>query len=217
MFMSNHLIGFGATQEEAASIALAGTVASTTISGLVTSHPLNMPSGITAGELLVMCAMLDRERPAPSGLAGWTQLFWVNTDPGLGLYYKTAAGGETLTLTYGVGLNASYAVLRITNWQGTPETTTTATGSSTAPNSGSISPSWGTASASFFISMASQFNTSSITTTGVPTNYTGPHPSTAGSGAMAYRVATASSEDPSAFTISSSASWAARTVAIRSL
>ncbi len=217
MLVVNHLIGFGAAAASAPIIAIAGSVASTNISGVATSHPINMPSGITAGELLILCMMLDRDRSAPSGLSGWTQLFWANGDPGLGLYYKTAAGGETLTLTYSPGLSASYAVLRIANWQGTPETTTSATGSSANPDSGSISPSWGTASASFFISMHSLFNTSSITTTAAPTNYTGPFPSSAGSGAMAYRVLTASSENPGAATISSSNGWAARTIAIRSV
>lgn len=200
-----------------ATIALAGTIATTIFTDTSSSHALNMPSGITAGEFLGICMMMDRSRSPSSGLTGWTQLFLdTGSDPCLGFYYKTAAGGETVTIGYAAGLNCSYAVFRLTNWQGTPEAATATTGSSANPNSGSVSPSWGTGSASFLISMFSVNVSTTTTVSANPTNYTGAFPSGAGSGQMAYRIATVSSEDPDAFTINASGSWRARTVAIRS-
>ena len=91
-----------------------------------------------------------------------------------------------------------------------------AAASSTAPNPASLTPSGGSAN---YLWLAVFHAGSNQPATGYPTNYTnGQTIGIASSGsatASAQRALTASSEDPGAFTIASSAAWAAYTVAIK--
>jgi hypothetical protein len=88
----------------AAAYANAGTATQATSSTSATAH---MPTGITAGDLLLMViATHDGSAPTVNAITGWTHLItkqgWVGTAGALDIFYKVAAGGEgdtTVTAT----------------------------------------------------------------------------------------------------------------------
>ncbi|QQR77515.1 MAG: hypothetical protein IPJ67_05325 [Candidatus Moraniibacteriota bacterium] len=94
-------------------VASSNTTNGTTLSGGVA---LNMPSGITAGDLLVAFASNDNTGGTNMGISGWTQLFsqqYTGNVVSHAAWAKIAVGSDTATLT---GASQDYAatVVRIT-------------------------------------------------------------------------------------------------------
>ena len=121
-------------------------------SGFTTAASFNapLPSGIQAGELLVLFVAAG---PFGGGTAdiiapsGWTQLFHTANTDRFGCYYKVATGSEGATVAVSTTGNRSWATnsYRVSGYQGTPVAGTSATGATASPNPPSVSPSWGSA------------------------------------------------------------------------
>ena len=208
------------------------SVAATNTSvGLVsTSHVVALPTGIVAGQLLMVGLGCNGILTAPSA-SGWTHLHTFarsadNTNT-ISVLYKWAAGseGSTVTVTTSGSQPCGHFSMSITGAVNpatqAPEASTGATGSA-APDSDAVT-STGGAKDYLFISVASQDGNSVATAS--PTNYlpsSGPF-LTVSSGTdnaldagvfAAYRQLNASSEDPGVFTSSRGDGTAAFTIAV---
>ena len=194
-----------------------------------TTSPVNLPTGIVSGNLLLVFV-----RAAAAGAvgwpAGWTELFEDASDASddvTALAWRKADGteGATIDVTHG---SAKLAALswRITGAEDpaiqAPQFSTVATGTSTAPDSSSLSPTGG-AKDYLWLALAAYEGEQSLTPT-YPTNYSSNQLTvgTGTGGAIATncrvsgsnRTNNAASEDPGAYTISVSDDWSAWTVAI---
>lgn len=207
------------------------TVAATAVTADVTTgttQVINLPSSISAGDLLLVTFYGSGLDSVPHTTAtGWTQLLDKVIQTNLAhMYvgYRIADGGEgsTVTFTTDVTENAGGCAYRITGWHGTtpPEISTgVESAASTAPDPDAVTPSWG-AEANLFIAVGGADGTN-VDFTVYPTNYDGSqitsptHTSGGGACALATRALTATSDDPGAFTIDTSVIWAAATIAVR--
>lgn len=102
------------TANSFASIATTSNSNGTSLAGGVS---LNMPSGIEAGDLLVVFASNDNTGGTNMAISGWTQLFhqqYTGNVVSFGAWAKIAAGSDTATLT---GASEDYAatVIRVVN------------------------------------------------------------------------------------------------------
>jgi hypothetical protein len=124
-----------------------------------------------------------------------------------------------------VAERSQHLAIRISaaSWHGTtpPEVAAAVTASSTAPNSGSLTPSWGSAATLWITTFGIADPALKFPVTGWPTNYTDNNlsngtgdNSTAGI-ALATRNIAAATEDPGAFTTTAADWWAASTIAVR--
>jgi hypothetical protein len=109
------------------------------------SHTITMPSGIVAGNKLVCVFGVDANPTCSDGSATWTKLGQASngTASTQAIFYKVAAGGDTLTVTTTASENSSYVVFNIAN-AGTPDMTQ-ANGSSTNADPPSHTPAGGSA------------------------------------------------------------------------
>ncbi|MBA7703577.1 hypothetical protein ES703_112363 [subsurface metagenome] len=112
---------------------------------------------------------------------------------------------------------SAHTSYRITNYSGIPEVEISSQGTGGSPNPPSLSPSWGALDTLWLACCGYDTN---LTVTAYPTNYTNGRNDYAddaqGCGVgTARRELNASSEDPSAFTISSPEYWIANTVAVQ--
>lgn len=191
-----------------------------------TSHPINLPSGIVAGKLLIVI-LTSSAAPTISGWpAGWTSIGSgvLDISSGYGridVRYKIATGSETnFTLTSSSSTATSHNSYRIGAWHGItpPEASAIAFGSGTAPNPASLNPTgWG-AEDTLWMALTGYNNSSAATS--YPTNYS-LNQSNVGSAsafvrqAIAARNLNAASEDPGAFAIAAAGHWSAFTLAVR--
>ncbi len=179
-----------------------------------TSHACSLPAAIAAGNLLILLFSTDSTTTV-STPAGWTLLdSATNGAIRHTSFWKTASGSEgaSVTVTTGSSTNSAHRSYRITG-QGAsaPEHGIATTGSSTGPDSPSLTPSWGVADTLW---IASTGYSSSTSINANPTNYTG----IAGFGGdgSAWRQLNAASEDPGAFTLAATSLWVAQTIAVPS-
>lgn len=188
-----------------------------------TSHPVTLPAGIQAGELLLIFFSESAGTGATvNAPAGWTKLVESNNgaNNGLAVLYRFADGSEgtSVTVTTSGSTKSSHLSYRISG-ASSPVTSTPATGASTAPNPPQLIPSDGKLPYLWF-AVAGWDGTP--TATAYPTNYTnGQQTGTSGGQATtncgvaaAERQLTADSEDPGAFTLSASDDWVAFTIAV---
>lgn len=193
------------------------------------SFVCNLPSGITAGDLLILSisgARGDRPFNTP---AGWTSLAQPTSGSGSTghrqlVIYKTADGTETsVTVTTSGGNQNAAASLacRISDWSGTPEANTSSGNNGTSLDGPSLTPSWGAEKTLFLdFTGCSQARNWTASASGW-TALTG----TAGGSVdnddsarieCAWLQSDAGSADPGAQTIdNSTTSWTAVTVAIK--
>jgi hypothetical protein len=195
------------------------------------------PSGVSAGNLLVLILGSDGSGVTLSSISGG--LSWLfNQISGAAetiLYAKAvAAGGEsgTITATISATEQGCWAFLRISGWQGTIGTTfdnaaatgavavARTSGSSTTPNAPSLDPTNWVIEDTLWLNAA--VNDGTPTYTNKDANYTyitgSPQSSggTAGAGlAVSSRNNAVGTEDPGAYTLSATETWAAITVGIR--
>ncbi|HEY6568553.1 MAG TPA: hypothetical protein VI341_13640 [Actinomycetota bacterium] len=212
-----------------AATALAGTTGA--VSDATPTLTLKTGGGaVSAGDLCVAFLGYDNAITV-SDAVGFTPLVGATFTGGIAhILYKNCAGGETTwTPTMSAGERAEWVVVHIPagEWHGTtvPEINTVATGSSTTPNPGNATPSWGTDSGVATLYIASCFADDSATPfpiTGWPTNYGLINVESAGDGtasacdvAVAGRSVSAASDDAPAFTMTSTETWAAYTVMVR--
>lgn len=183
-----------------------------------TSHTLNMPSNIAAGELLIAYASVDGN-PDVTVDTGYSGTGWVKLGQRSTLsnnvcgsvFYKTAVGGDLLRLNTSASEHGTYIVARY-------EGGGTVTGDNAASTSSNANPpnhNPGSSADRTWISFASW--DAATVGSAAPTNYVSrvlqANDATGASTGYADRYLTASSEDPGTFT-SSSAPWVTWTVSI---
>jgi hypothetical protein len=144
-----------------------------------TTHDITMPSGITAGDLLIAWINFlnaSNADPAASGLTGWTQVCAVtNSDTSFGsvteIWRKFASGSETNT-TYSSSASVE-SVTRVMRFTGahaaTPPECATNEFTGDFPNTPTLTASWG-AEDNLWYSLFSKYN-GSDSITAYPTNY----------------------------------------------
>lgn len=190
------------------------------ISAAASTHTISLPSGIGSGDLLfLLFGTRDTRTFTPP--AGWTTIATLASGTAVGLSgaYKIADGSEGATTTCstsGTASRSAHVTLLIRGYQGTPQGVSMSNGQNTAPNPPSISPAWGTSSETLFI--AGFVNRATAAPSGIPAGYSGLISAVNPSDpvvALASKIASLASDDPSAFT-SGNESWVAGTFAIRS-
>lgn len=170
------------------------TVQDTTVTTTTTSAPsgsATMPATINAGELLMFEMGTGAATSTPS--AGWTTV-GTNTSTITGVTFaKVAAGGDTLTVTYGGGNAQMFGVMyRVANWSGTISDIKWAAVNSLDPPSLVAAAN----ADNLWIATGITFSANAVT---APTSYT----NMVASGTSLYtarRQLTAGTEDPGAFT-----------------
>ena len=200
-----------------------GTPLGTAQSTANTLRNIDLPTGITAGELIVIVITTDNTGAVtftpPSGFSAISGAASSSTVCDGAAFYKIANGTETGTITCTVSTSCtnSYATAyRVTSWHGAaaPEAAAT-TGTSTTPDPPSLSPSWGSAETLWIAAFGKR---ASAGLTSYPTNYSTDQVSGTINNvrtAMATRQNSAASEDPGVYTIGSSVGWHAITIGVR--
>ena len=203
--------------------------------GASSSLTVNLPATINAGDLLICLVgvnnLVTDSSPTDSTSDAWTDIDLTGASGGIrgGAYYKIADGDEdsgTLSITWTGGSSRSCAViLRITDWKGSgaPESSNWGSGTSTTPNSGSVTPSWGAADTLWLTAF---MHNNPLTGPTAPTNYDaygsqGVDWEQEGSDANGANIAVtqrelnATSEDPGNHSIAgASSTWWAITIAV---
>lgn len=163
------------------------------------SLTINLPSSISAGDLLIIALSIkDNARILTNVPSGFTRIGTVqghNSGGESAVFYKSAAGSEgaTVAMTLGGSSTGGTVSLRITGWTGTPEKTS---GSTLDPPS--LTPSWGSAATLWLAVGGVGYATEPAIT--FPTNYTTDNNQSANSYAsIGWRLNTAASEDPGTF------------------
>lgn len=185
-------------------------------SASATNHSLNLPTGIVAGELLIMTlgAFNISQVPVLSFPGGWTRQYTksVNGQNAHEVWIKTATGseGSTISVTADVAASIAQKVARVSNWRSV-SVSTGATGQSTTPNPDSLDPGLGL-DKFLWLALSGGF----VTPSGPPSNYENFDTISQGVSdiGIATRFLAASSEDPGAFGGGTSNFWDACTVAI---
>jgi hypothetical protein len=185
-----------------------------------TSHPATMPTGIVAGDLLLII-MCNDSAQTPTNPGGWTLIAQGTLSGGtvtLSVWGKIAAGGDTFTSTTGAASTSCLQAYRINTWFGSLAGVTLngiATGSSTTPDPPSLTAGWTDRS----LWLAIEGLAGSPGLTGTPANYTNPQDTNPGGGTCELRTARrqffATTENPGTFTISPSGAWGTFTFAVR--
>lgn len=186
----------------------------------VTSHPVTMPSGIVAGELLLVLFSTDGTPTCTDGSGLWTKLGQVNdaaVNCTAAIFHKIAAGSDTLTVTTSVGEQSSHISHRISGASGVVTAASAVTNGIASANSNppNHTP---PAGAKDYLWIACRTGDSTPVATVAPTNYGNllsiAAAGTAGaSSSVADRLLNAASDDPGAFT-SASEDWVCLTLAI---
>lgn len=194
------------------------------------THAVAMPSGISAGDLLIVyfAARNDNgDNLVESGGSSWTRVAQnrEGTDFLQAAWFaKVAAGGDTLTVDTGNTTGDAVAIsLRITgHGVSNPATDLTASAdaedaTTAAPNPGNCNP--GVAADYLWLEGSAAHSSVSTSATYWSTNYTGVAQlrSAAGSAVLAgvaYRQLNAASEDPGAMTMTNDNGSVAHTLAV---
>lgn len=188
-----------------------------------TSITVSFPTA-SAGDLILVLVASDAASGAHSAPAGWVELKdeGVSTTAWAAVYYLIAAGGESSVVISHTTERSNALAVRIlaANWHGTtpPEISAAATGSSAAPNSPSLTPSWGSADTLWLSVVMADDNPGGFPVTAwpYPDNQTSASTATsAGAVAVSTSGIAAASEDPGAYTLTAAEQWNAYTIAVR--
>lgn len=188
-----------------------------------TSHTVDLPAGITSGDLVLVAFATDGV-PLISFPAGWTEVGEEQrgTSHQVAMWYRNADGteGASITVTTDATERSAHRSWRISGHE--PATAPVWNGANSfavpidPPN---LAPAWGSAK-TLWIPICS-FSEGSITS--YPPNYTDGFQSRGGSASgvndiqlgVAERELEAASEDPGVFNVDMANNWAAMTVAVR--
>lgn len=179
-----------------------------------TSHQVNSTTAATSSRDLLIISVWAPSAGSIFLPGDWSNLY--NTTTRL-VAYKVSNGGETsVAATTNVSGPMISTMVNIRGWSSSVPELATATGTSASCDAPSLSPSWGTASPTLYMMFGyhattvgaaapAPYNVTSGTCTIAPNVVT-----------FATRsVTTASSSDPPGWTLTSSVSWVAHTVAVR--
>lgn len=189
-----------------------------------TTWTLTWPTNLAAGDQIIAIVSAD-SNPTITWPAELTQFAGVASGTTVSLRVASGIATGTETGTFDITLSASeqgnWWVLRITgNDDATaPERTTANDGlvASVNPDAPSLTPTWGSAE-NLWIAIASVDNGNTAVTVD-PTNYTALADLAGGATgtllAVAHRLLTAATDDPSAWTIDTSRRWCTATIVVR--
>ena len=183
-----------------------------------TNHDVTLPASVAAGDLLIAVVFHDGNSTF-TWPGSWQELADGNigTVASMTVGYLIASGGETTVAVTSTGSERStHIAVRITGWHGTtpPEISTATTGTSTAPNSGSVTASWGSAD-NLFIALYG-VDSGNVTAYALPdNNIASQTTASAAYGAICSDELAQATLDPGAFTNSASDDWRAYTIVVR--
>lgn len=189
----------------------------------VTSHVINLPTGIVPGYLLLAFVVFSGT-PTATWPTGWTEVFSANAAAGqcrLQCRYRIAESGDgpSITVTTNVAQASAHTTYLISGTDGVTNVGNAATNTSNAPDPPSLAPSWG-AKDTLWLAACGNDN-GNRTASAAPPSYTNLRndnsPGGTGVGvnlATARRALNAASDDPGTFTLSASATWIANVVAV---
>lgn len=182
------------------------------------SMSVGLPSGIVAGELLLICANFPN-----ASASGWTDE--ASTTRSCVLWrIATGSEGSSVTISAGGGFTSHGASVayRIKGGKSV-ELSSEATGTSDNPNPASLSPSWGNKKTLWFAMMTASGTSSGISVSDYPTGFTNQQSAqglttfpSAARIAVAERQEQVASLNPSTFTIGTTTiPWSAYTIAVK--
>lgn len=184
-----------------------------------TSHPIGLPTGIVAGNMLLVVFSVDGSPTISinTGVSGNNWTLGTKASYGTdvsGVYvWKIAEGSDALTLTTSAAEQSSHIALRITGASSVQGAS--ATGSSTNSNPPSLTPSGG---AMDYLWVATRSGDSTTVSSSPPSGYNNPQglPGIGTSSAStntAEKLANLSSDDPGTFTTGTE-QWVSFTLAV---
>lgn len=178
------------------------------------SHAITMPSGITAGDLLLIVFSTDGTADVAITAGDWVELSQAQANGvSSGIFYKFATGSDTATVATG-SEQTSHIVYRISGASAPYIAQTTGDSTNTDP------PNLDTGTSRNYLWIATATHDSTVVASGAPANYSNLHTQAAAgtdgaSTSTAERSTTASSENPGTFT-SNTEQWISSTIAIPS-
>lgn len=198
-----------------------GTVAAFGNGSSVTTHNVTLPSGISAGERLLVIFSTGGDAMPSAVPSGWERVGQdrngtLGSSRSITIFTRIADGseGSTLPVTVATAQQASALSCRLRGAKSVQAAFST--GSSTSPNPPSLTP---TQPVRRRLWLAAAAVRSSSNPSAIPTDYSSANYASNNGGnlrtAAASRTVLASSQDPSAFTIAASDSWACATIAIQ--
>ncbi len=186
-----------------------------------TTHIINLPTGISAGNLLLVLFSVDNN-PAVTWPAGWTTLYNTSNGDRYQLRYRIANGaeGSSITLTTSSSERSAHTSFRITGHDSAkaPEIAFTS-GSGRNPDPPELFPSWGGDDTLWFAVAHGQRADRLVTK--YPQDYVNGRNDAGGTDNNGTWVASARqglndvSENPASFTAQNVVSWVAATLAIK--
>ncbi len=193
-----------------ASPTVLGTPATTSNQSAGTTTPINLPAGISAGELLI-AFVASKAGTGEAQIAGWTRFLDARLAQGstatIHGFWRVADGSESATvdLTTTTSTRVAAVVYRTDASTSTPpEAATAGAANSNTPDPPSLAPTGGSQDYLWFALFASSHGR---ITSAVPASYGGSQTAGDNSGTathigigVAHRALTAASEDPGTFT-----------------
>lgn len=193
----------------------------------VTSHTVNLPSGIGAGNLIIVIFVVDGVPVITFPAGDWTALYSVD-GPASSVrneaVYREADGteGGTITVTTDTAQRSAHVSARFTGMEDpdtqAPEAASVGGGTDANPDPPSLTPTSG-AKDYLYLAIAG-YDDGTQTVTAYPTSYDdnqlnprADHAGGVGAG-FAKRELNADSDDPGTYTISGAEWWTAATVAV---
>lgn len=185
-----------------------------------TSHAITMPTGITAGDLLVIVFSVDGNPTCSISTGGWTKIGQASNGSIVtgAIFAKIAAGSDTATVTTSVAEQSSHVTYRILTGGGAIWLSgLSSNGSSTNSNPPALFAGGNPGTTPDYLWLATRSGDSTVTGL-APASYTNPQTQAASgtSGAStntAERALATQSEDPGTFT-STTEQWVSWTLAI---
>lgn len=180
------------------------------VNNTVTSHTVNMPSNISVGNKLMAYFFNTHIGDVPAN-AGWTAVSSANGNMSANtgsvhVFERTADGTEGATQTFTTSSTRNTVTIcdRISGHANAATSGGPATGSTASPDPGSFSPAAGSKDY-LWIAITGYSNGQSTVST-YPSGYTDGHNPRNNSasfrgGGIAYKTATAATEDPGSFTL----------------
>lgn len=177
---------------------------------------VNLPSGIVAGNLIII--WIGTGDNISTGPSGYTEITSAAATPAVAVYAKVATGGESSTSFTKAAdtVESVWVTARVGTWWATSAGWNGARAAqlSATPDPPSLTTGFGSVPTLFFASMGIQ---ALRNVTGTPTGYTVVQQGSLSNTKVYvyYKIATAATDDPSAFTLGLSAGWVATTTGIR--
>jgi hypothetical protein len=186
----------------------------------VTSHPITLPAGIVAGDVLLVVFSSDQNPVVTVGAgAGWTKLDQQADGTSAvtaAIFWKVAAGSDSLTLTTSTSEQSSHVSFRLSSPGSIPQVEfAVATGSSTNSDPPLLTPVAGTQQ---YLFITTRSGDSTVVATVAPSGYSNLQTiAAAGTGGASTNTAEAglvgTGNDPPAFT-SANEQWVCYTLAV---